>query len=64
MKLFNVNLSPNEAFLRGFAGLILLALMFAGQNVALGWIGALLILTGAMRRCPAYLLVGINTQRK
>lgn len=64
MNLFNINVGPNDAFLRGFAGLILLAFLVVSQNIAWGWIAAILLLTGLTRRCPAYLLAGINTQRK
>jgi Protein of unknown function (DUF2892) len=64
MKLFNINVGPNDAFLRVFAGLILLAFVLIGLEMAWGWIGIALILTGATRRCPAYLLAGISTQGK
>jgi hypothetical protein len=63
MKLFNINVGPNDAFLRVFTGLILIAFVFIGLKMTWGWIGLILILTGATRRCPAYLMAGINTQR-
>jgi hypothetical protein len=63
MKLFDINVGPGDAFLRVFAGLILLAFLFVGLKATWGWIGAILIATGTTRRCPAYLMAGINTQR-
>jgi Protein of unknown function (DUF2892) len=63
MKLFNINVGPNDAFLRIFTGFILIAFVFIGLKMTWGWIGVILILTGATRRCPAYLMAGINTQR-
>jgi hypothetical protein len=64
MKRFDINVGPNDAFLRIFAGLILLAFVLIGLEIAWAWIGVALILTGSARRCPAYLLAGISTRGK
>jgi len=63
MKLFDINVGANDAFLRIFAGFVLLAFVFVGLKMTWGWIGIILIVTGATRRCPAYLMAGINTKR-
>lgn len=63
MKLININVGPNDAFLRIIAGLILIAFVVIGLKLTWGWIGIILIVTGAVRRCPVYLMAGINTQR-
>jgi hypothetical protein len=63
MKHFNMNVGPNDGFLRVLAGITLLASVFVGLETSWAWVDAVLILTGSTRRCPVYLLAGINTER-
>jgi hypothetical protein len=61
MKRFNVNVGPNDGFLRVLAGVTLLASVFVGLEMTWAWVAVLLVLTGITRRCPVYLIAGINT---
>jgi hypothetical protein len=63
MKRFNMNVGPNDGFLRVLAGITLLASVFVGLETSWAWVAAVLILTGSTRRCPVYLLAGINKER-
>lgn len=45
-------------------GLVLIVLALTGVIGAWGWIGLLPLATGVFRVCPAYSLLGINTDRK
>ena len=47
--------------LRVLAGLVLIALAATGTVGMWGWIGVVLVATGAIGFCPAYTLLGINT---
>jgi hypothetical protein len=47
--------------LRVLAGLVLIALAVTGTVGLWGWIGVVLVATGAIGFCPAYTLLGINT---
>lgn len=64
MNLFKINVGSNDAFFRILAGLLLLGLVFAGQKILWAWAGAVLLISGVTRRCPVYLLAGINTEKK
>ena len=46
--------------LRIFVGVLLLGLAVSGTT-ALGWIGAVPLLTGLMGYCPLYSVLGIST---
>jgi uncharacterized membrane protein YdbT with pleckstrin-like domain len=55
-----------DRIIRAIAGLALLAfalgLIFPGTGWNwLGWIGVVLIITAAVRVCPAYTLIGVRT---
>ncbi|MGZ8256280.1 MAG: YgaP family membrane protein [Gallionella sp.] len=47
--------------LRVIAGLALIALAATGVVGMWGYIGVVLVLTGAIGFCPAYTLLGMNT---
>lgn len=47
--------------LRVVAGLVLIALAATGVVGMWGYIGVVLVLTGAIGFCPAYTLLGMNT---
>ena len=44
--------------------LVLIALVFVGPKTPLGWIGLVPLLTGLMRTCPLYSLLGMSTCRR
>ncbi len=52
---------PIERVLRVLVGLALISLVFLGPKTPWGWIGVILILTGASGLCPLYTLLGIST---
>lgn len=58
-------MTPNEGTLdralRALAGIVLLALTYAGNIGIWGWIGVVPLLTGAIGWCPLYTVLGIKT---
>jgi Protein of unknown function (DUF2892) len=52
---------PSERVIRVLLGLALLSLVFIGPKTPWGWLGIILILTGASGLCPLYTLLGIST---
>jgi hypothetical protein len=59
--MFKTNVGSLDRVLRIVVGLILIALVFVGPQTPWGWIGLVLLLTGLLRTCPAYSLLGVNT---
>lgn len=62
------NLGAADRVIRLVAGLVLLLVaLFAGLGPASAWaaglVGVVLIATAALRFCPAYRLIGVNTCR-
>jgi len=57
----NVNVGSIDRVVRIVAGVALIGLAVAGTIGPWGYIGVLPLLTGFMRVCPAYSLLGINT---
>ena len=57
----NVNVGSVDRVVRIVAGVALIGLAVAGTTGPWGYIGVLPLLTGFMRVCPAYSLLGINT---
>lgn len=58
------NMGSTDRLLRIVAGLILISLVFIGPKTVWGWIGLVPLLTGLIRWCPAYTILGINTVKK
>lgn len=58
---FKVNEHPVERVLRVIIGIGLIALVFVGPQTPLGWIGVVLLLTGAIGICPLYTIFGFST---
>jgi hypothetical protein len=56
-----VNVGSIDRVVRILAGLVLIGLAAAGTIGPWGYIGILPLLTGFLRICPAYSLLGINT---
>ena len=60
--LFKHNLGMVDRVIRVVVGLILVGNVYAGLQTPIGWVGLILILTGALGICPIYALLGINTK--
>ncbi len=58
------NVGNIDRTMRIIAGLVLIALAATGTIGMWGWIGVIPVLTGVFRFCPAYPLLGINTNSK
>lgn len=56
-----LNVGGIDRILRITAGLVLIALAATGTVGVWGWIGVVLLLTGAVGFCPLYPLLGLNT---
>jgi hypothetical protein len=55
------NVGGIDRVLRIVVGLVLIALAATGTVGIWGWIGVVPLLTGLIRWCPAYPLLGINS---
>ena len=56
-----VNVGSVDRVVRIVAGIALIGLTVAGTIGPWGYIGVIPLLTGFMRMCPVYSLLGINT---
>lgn len=56
------NVGGMDRVLRIAVGIVLIALVFVGPKTLWGWIGLLPLLTGLMRTCPLYPVIGLNTR--
>lgn len=66
----SANVGSIDRILRAIVGVVLIALVFVGPVAAMGWprivvgvVGAVMLLTAAIRFCPAYTLIGVRTRR-
>jgi len=57
----NVNVGSVDRVVRIVAGIALIGLAVAGTIGPWGYIGVIPLLTGFMRVCPAYSLLGVST---
>ncbi|MBP6580517.1 MAG: DUF2892 domain-containing protein [Sphingorhabdus sp.] len=57
----NANIGNTDRIARIILGVVLIALVFVGPKTAWGWIGLAPLLTGLVRWCPLYRLIGVNT---
>ena len=55
------NVGTIDRVLRIVVGLVLIGLAATGRIGAWGWIGVLPLLTGIVRVCPAYSILGVKT---
>lgn len=55
------NVGTIDRILRIVIGLVLIGLAATGGIGAWGWIGVLPLLTGIVRVCPAYSILGVKT---
>lgn len=58
-----LNIGSADRIVRIAAGLVLIGLALSGTIGAWGYIGIVPLLTGVVRFCPAYSLLGVNTCR-
>ena len=56
-----VNVGTVDRIIRIVLGIVLIGLAAVGTIGAWGFLGVLLLLTGVVRVCPAYSVLGINT---
>ncbi len=56
-----VNVGTVDRVIRIGAGVVLIGLAYVGTIGAWGYIGVLPLLTGLVRVCPAYWLIGVDT---
>ncbi|CAH0497556.1 DUF2892 domain-containing protein [Novosphingobium sp. CECT 9465] len=59
--MFKSNVGGIDRVLRIVVGLALIALVFVGPQTPWGWLGLVPLLTGFMRTCPLYSLIGLST---
>lgn len=59
--MFKVNVGSVDRMLRIVLGIVLLALVFVGPKTMWGLIGVVPLVTGLLRTCPLYSLLGIRT---
>ena len=57
----NANVGGTDRILRVVVGLVLIALAATGTVGLWGWIGVVPLLTGLIRWCPIYPLLGISS---
>jgi hypothetical protein len=57
------NIGRLDHLIRILTGLLLMSLADLSLIGSWGWFGAILLITGALRYCPIYSLLGINTCR-
>ncbi|WP_296711461.1 DUF2892 domain-containing protein [Rhodoblastus sp.] len=55
------NVGSLDRMLRIAVGLVLIACVFVGPRTPWGWVGLIPLLTGLLRFCPAYTLLGFNS---
>lgn len=56
-----VNVGGIDRIARILVGLFLIALTLTGTIGVWGWIGVVPLITGAMKFCPLYTLLGMST---
>lgn len=59
-----INVGTVDRVLRVIAGVALLSLVFVGPRTLWGLTGLVPLLTGLIRWCPAYNLLGIGTDQE
>jgi hypothetical protein len=60
----NINIGTVDRVLRVITGVALLSLVFVGPRTLWGLTGLVPLLTGLIRWCPAYSLLGIGTRQE
>jgi hypothetical protein len=60
--LLKSNAGKVDRIIRVIVGVLLVGNVFTGLQSPIGWVGLVLIVTGAFGTCPVYSLLGINTK--
>lgn len=56
-----INVGSIDRILRILVGIVLIGLAATGTVGWWGWLGVIPLLTGLIRTCPAYSILGVNT---
>ena len=59
--MFQTNIGALDRILRIVVGAVLIALVFVGPKTAWGWIGIVPLVTGLLKTCPIYSLIGVSS---
>ena len=59
--MFKLNVGGVDRIARIVIGLLLIALVFVGPRTPWGWLGVIPLVTGLLRSCPLYSLLGLST---
>ena len=59
-----INIGTIDRAARVILGVIIVTLTALGKISPWGWLGVMLIITGAIKFCPAYSLFGFKTCKK
>ena len=59
--MFKINVGTLDRVVRIVLGLVLIALVFVGPKTAWGWLGVIPLVTGLLRTCPLYTVLGFST---
>lgn len=59
--MFKTNVGNLDLILRVVLCVVLIAVVFVGPKTPWGWIGVVPLVTGLLRTCPIYSLIGVNT---
>lgn len=59
--MFRTNVGSLDRILRVVVGVILIALVFVGPKTPWGWIGIVPLVTGLLKTCPIYSLIGVSS---
>ena len=62
--MFTTNVGSVDRALRVIVGLALIAMVFVGPQTPWGWLGLIPLVTGLVRFCPLYRLLGLSTCSK
>lgn len=62
--MFKTNVGGIDRILRIVVGLVLIALVFVGPQTPWGWVGVVPLITGLLKTCPLYSLIGLSTCHK
>lgn len=62
MNLFKYNIGKVDRIIRVIVGILLVGNVFYALQTPIGWLGIILIVTGALGMCPLYSLLNINTK--
>ena len=59
--MFRTNVGSLDRILRVIVGVILIALVFVGPKTPWGWVGIVPLVTGLLKTCPIYSLIGVSS---